>query len=203
MKAHTILIGGICLTGKTSLARKLVSTVLSDAAFIEGDELHTEASITAMALGQPLADEDRILWKERIGALIQNRKAGELKLVTCSALSRGFRDDLRAYGEVRFIFLTFARESAELRAKKRLRDDWEQLQHNPAHTPHYFQPAIYPELLDGQYRDLQVPGAEGTPGDPETDCLVIDLDQFPTGPWGPEADNDMLAREVSQWLFSS
>jgi hypothetical protein len=74
------------------------------------------------------------------------------------------------------------------------------MQKDPGFRPHYFQPAIYPELLDGQFRDLQTPGAPTTPGAPENDCYTIDLDQSPIGPWGPEPDSAKLAAEFLDWL---
>lgn len=202
MKKPALIIGGICLTGKTTLAKRLIEAGL-EANYVEGDDLHTSSSITSMTFGMALQDEDRIVWRERIGAIIQKREEDKVTIITCSALTRAFRDEMRSYGELRFVFLTFCRESAERRSKKRLRDDWQRLQSEPGYRPHYFQPAIYPELLDGQYRDLQIPGARDTPGQPETDCFVVELDRFPSGTWGPDTDYDHLAPKILEWFCSS
>ncbi|NDV63421.1 hypothetical protein G0Q06_13225 [Puniceicoccales bacterium CK1056] len=200
MNFPTIIVGGICLTGKTTLIKRLTSRGGFDFKYIEGDDLHTKESIESMTFGRPLTDADRRIWKAKIGDIIRNREEGPVSIISCSALTRAFRDELRSYGEVRFIFLVFSRASAEKRAIKRLRDDWERLQREPSYRPHYFQPAIYPELLDGQYRDLQVPGGKNTPGEPEGDCFVVDLDQFPSGDSGPETDYASLAGQIADWL---
>jgi gluconokinase len=194
MNQPAIIIGGICLTGKTTLAEQLQSSGLGVSDFVEGDELHTQESLEKMRFGTPLSENDRAEWKQRIRDNISNRPTESFRIISCSALSRAFRDDLRSAGDVRFLFLVFVRESAERRALKRLRDTWVQLHGEPSKQPHYFQPRIYPQLLDAQYRDLQIPDRN------ETDCFVIDLDKYPAGEYGPVPDFANLVPNIISWL---
>jgi carbohydrate kinase (thermoresistant glucokinase family) len=194
MKPPALILGGICLTGKTTLALALQSSGLPVADFVEGDSLHTPESIERMRFGTPLADADRVVWRERIGQAIANRPEHGYRILTCSALTRAFRDSLRQQGPVRILFLMFSRTNAEKRARRRLRDTWVQLHADPDYKPHYYQPTIYPALLDGQYRDLQPPGPD------EADCLILDLDQFPSGEWGPELDFASVTPKLLEWL---
>ncbi len=189
-----IILGGISLAGKSTLANQLKENGLVFRDVIDGDDLHTEESINKMRFGQALDEEDRVAWKERIGEKIRERPIGRYRVIACSALTRKFRDDLRKCGEVRFIFLVFNRESAEKRARKRLRETWVQIHERPDEKPHYYQPAIYPTLLDGQYRNLQIPTSD------ETDCYVIDLDQFPSGDFGPQVIFAEIAPKILEWL---
>lgn len=189
-----IILGGICLTGKSTLAAQLKESGLLFNDIHDGDDLHTEASIVKMRFGIALDDQDRVAWRERICEKIRQRPTGRYRVIACSALSQRFREDLRKSGEVRFIFLVFERKSAEKRAVKRLRDTWVQIHEHPEKKPHYFQPAIYPALLDGQYKSLQIPGAE------ESDCYVVDLDEFPDGEYGPQVDFSVLAPKILDWL---
>lgn len=54
------------------------------------------------------------------------------------------------------------RALAKLRAARRLMEDKE----------HFFQPARYPALLEGQFRDLEIPT------EAEPDCMVVDAEEF-------------------------
>ena len=197
MNKPAIIIGGICLTGKTTLAEHLRSSGLGVSDFVEGDELHTQESIEKMRFGTPLSEDDRADWKRRIREKISSRPTESFRIISCSALSRAFRDDLRASGDVRFLFLMFGRESAEKRALKRLKETWVQLHREPLKPPHYFQPRIYPQLLDAQYRDLQIPDSS------ETGCFVIDLDRYPSGEYGPMPDFATLAPNIIHWLSTT
>jgi len=193
-KRPAIIIGGICLTGKTSLVRQLQSGDFFPIDFVEGDDLHTQESIAKMRFGNPLDEQDRIEWREKICDAIHSRSEESVRVIACSALTRAFRDHLRKSGDVRFIFLVFGEDNATKRARKRLRDTWVQIHEEPEEEIHYFQPAIYPELIAGQFRDLEIPGAD------EGDCFVIDLDQHPIGEYGPEVDFAALAPEIVDWL---
>lgn len=204
-----IVIGGICLTGKTSLANALIESggkgsalpaAISFGKVVEGDDLHPPESVDKMRFGIPLNEGDRETWKARVCEKIRTRPDNEFRIITCSALTRSFRDALREAGDVRILFLMFGRESAEKRAKKRLRDTWEQCHKEPGKPLHYYQPAIYPALLDGQYRDLEIPGND------ETDCKVFDWDRYPQAsglagvPDGPVISFPEIAPEIIDWI---
>lgn len=157
-----LIIGGVCLTGKTSLANAIAERALFRVEVIEGDELHTAVAIAKMRAGQPLDETDREKWCSRIGVRIAQRPGDRLRVITCSALTRHTRDTLRSHGACRFVFLIIPQALAELRAARRLMDN----------RDHFFQPAKYPRLLDGQFRDLEIPGPD------EPDCLVIDAEDY-------------------------
>ncbi len=187
MPHPTLIVGGICLTGKTTLVRRLIAELGPPVVFMEGDELHTPASIEKMRAGQPLSEADRTEWLGKLCENIAHPPPVAQQVITCSALTRAFRDKLRRAGAVRFVFLVMGRESAEKRAAKRLREE----------PKHYFQPAKHPALLDGQFRDLQVPGGD------EPDCVVLDLDAYPPGPDGPEVPMDDIVHQVEAFLKSA
>ena len=191
----TIVLGGICLSGKSTLIEYLKGSGLSFDEVIEGDDLHSEESIHKMRFGNPLDEADRVVWKERICDKIQSKPAEVYRVITCSSLTKAFRDDLRAAGPVCFIFLVFSRESAEKRAIKRLKDTW--LEIHEGRKPHFFQPAIYPSLLDGQYRDLEIPD------NTEADAYVVDLDEFPSGEFGPIVEFSKIAPAILEWVKNS
>jgi len=183
-RAPAVILGGVCLTGKSTLMRALRDRAPVVTEFFEGDDYHTEESIAKMSRGEPLEEADRGVWRDRIGGLIANRPAGKVRVITCSALTRNLRDHLRASGGLRIVYLIMSRARAEKRAAHRLATE----------PGHYFQPAKYPALLDGQYRDMEIPGED------EPDCLVLDLERYPDG---DRVDSDALLREMMAWLNQS
>jgi len=178
-----VIVGGVSLTGKTTLLNQLREQGPFATEFFEGDDFHTPESIAKMSRGEPLDGEDRTIWKQRIGQLIAERPPARVRVITCSALARSLRDALRSYGEVRIIYLVMSRERAEMRAAHRLA-------HEPAH---FFQPARHPALLDGQFRDREVPQSD------ETDCLVVDLEDYADGD-GDKIDSDAVFQTIINWL---
>lgn len=157
-----LIISGVCLTGKTSLARAIERQADFRVEVLEGDEMHTSVAIAKMRAGEPLNEQDRERWRERIGVRIAQRPSDRLRVITCSALTKFTRDTLRGYGECEFVFLTISPALAELRAARRLMDDGE----------HFFQPAKYPRLLEGQFRDLEMPT------DLEEDCRMVNAEDL-------------------------
>lgn len=101
-----IIVSGPCGTGKSTVA-----TGLSEALgipWIEGDSLHTEESIAKMRNGVPLADSDRWEWLETIKAtalLELNKTKAKDIVVTCSALKKCYRDELRQSRVMKSVFL--------------------------------------------------------------------------------------------------
>jgi gluconokinase len=120
--------------------------------FYEGDDFHPPANVAKMAAGCPLADADRLPWLARLHDLIADHLArGEPAVVTCSALKRSYREQLRAGNEgLVFIYLRGDRERIGRRLAKR--------------HGHYM-PA---GLLASQFADLEVPGPE--------EAIVVDID---------------------------
>ena len=97
---------GVSGCGKSTLGALLAGAL--DYPFLEGDAFHDASAVAKMRAGQPLADEDRWPWLDRLGAAIGETLAAQGGVVAaCSALKRGYRERLReAIGaSTRFILL--------------------------------------------------------------------------------------------------
>jgi gluconokinase len=98
---------GVSGSGK-SMVGKAVADHLG-LVFVEGDALHPTANIDKMKAGIPLTDDDRLPWLDKIGAEITAALADDRGIVvSCSALKRIYRDQLRSFAptHVKFLFLS-------------------------------------------------------------------------------------------------
>jgi gluconokinase len=85
---------GVAGVGKSSVMSALADRLGWPTA--EGDALHPASNIEKMAAGIRLTDDDRAPWLERIASWIGEREAERSSsIVTCSALRRAYRDELR------------------------------------------------------------------------------------------------------------
>ena len=85
---------------------------------VEGDDFHSAASRDKMARGIALTDADRAQWLVVLGQQLAAHTQGVV--LTCSALKRAYRDQLRqAAPGLRFVFLEISRESAQQRVSSR------------------------------------------------------------------------------------
>lgn len=100
--------------GKTTVGRALADRL--GAEFVEGDDLHSPANVEKMASGEPLTDADRRPWLAAIGDRLAEHRS---VVVSCSALKRAYRDQLREAEGVRFVFLDLAPELASQRIERR------------------------------------------------------------------------------------
>ena len=92
-----------------------------------------------MRRDEPLTDEDRRPWLERIRELARREAAGGRDaVVTCSCLKQAYRDAVRGQG-VRFVYLAIDRETAEGRVGGR--------------KGHFFDEA----LVESQFEALEPP----------------------------------------------
>ncbi|KAH8647661.1 aminoadipate-semialdehyde dehydrogenase large subunit [Xylariales sp. PMI_506] len=115
---HVLVIAGPCGVGKSTvgetLSRRLQCTL------VEGDSHHDERSITKMANVQPLDPIDRSIWLARLKVAILKlvRDDGHKQVVvTCSALRKEYRDQLRNLagdGSVRTHFVMLGEEDSVL-----------------------------------------------------------------------------------------
>jgi gluconokinase len=140
--APVLVVMGVAGAGKTTVGRQLADRL--GLAFIEGDDLHPSANVAKMSAGQPLADEDRWPWLERIAARLREaRQDGSGAVVACSALKRSYRDRLRrAAPGLLFVHLAGSRQMLAERLAARVG---------------HFMPAA---LLDTQLSTLEAPGGE-------------------------------------------
>lgn len=111
-----ILVMGICGTGKSSVGRGLADRI--GGSFIEADRYHDATSIARMRAGQPLTDDMRWGWLDRLAGAV--RDAPYRAVLACSALGVAHRDRLRAgAGALDIVFLHGDRDLIEARMKAR------------------------------------------------------------------------------------
>lgn len=111
MSTH-IVVMGVSGCGKTTVARSLAARLGWD--FGEGDDLHPAENIGKMSAGEPLTDADRRPWLARIVAWTVAARGDTV--VSCSALRRSYRDQLREAGG-RTLFVHLDLPEPELRRR--------------------------------------------------------------------------------------
>lgn len=100
-----LVVMGVSGCGKSTVAALIASR--TGCPLAEGDDFHSAASIARMAAGFPLDDAMRTPWLAAIaGWLTERATVGECAVVSCSALTRAYRDVLRGVGsDVRMVHL--------------------------------------------------------------------------------------------------
>ena len=143
-----IVVMGVSGSGKTSVGQALAVALGAD--FQEGDELHPAANIAKLRAGIPLDDVDRAPWLARLaGWIAAEQHTARAGVVSCSALKRAYRQQLRGAAEgLRFVYLRVPREVLHERVSRR----------------RHFMSA---SLLDSQLETLEEPR-----GEPDT--LTVD-----------------------------
>jgi gluconokinase len=84
---------GVSGSGKSTVGAALAQRLAVP--FVDADTLHPSANIAKMTAGDPLSDDDRYPWLEKVGDWLAGHRAGGV--VSCSALKRKYRDQLRAH----------------------------------------------------------------------------------------------------------
>ncbi|WP_375576222.1 gluconokinase [Paracidovorax oryzae] len=142
-----VVVMGVSGCGKSSVAAE--AAALLGWTLHEGDAYHSPESVAKMRAGQPLTDEDRGGWLDRLAHLLAHAVhpgdgAGQGGIVlTCSALRRRYRDHLRAAAPgLRFAFLELDYDHALARVS-----------HRPGH---FFSPT----LVANQFATLESPRGE-------------------------------------------
>ncbi|MDQ3762695.1 MAG: gluconokinase [Actinomycetota bacterium] len=100
-----LVVMGVSGSGKSTVAALLASR--TGCTLADGDDFHPASSIARMAAGRPLDDTLRAPWLAAIASWLAERAArGECAVVSCSALTRAYRDVLRGAGpDVRMVHL--------------------------------------------------------------------------------------------------
>ncbi len=133
----SIVIMGVAGCGKSHIGSALAAA--EGWRLIEGDDFHSETSRRKMSQGVALTDADREGWLAQLGGLLA-QCPGPVVL-TCSALKRRYREQLRAASPgLRFVFLRITREASLARVASRA-------------SSHFF-PV---ELVDTQFATLESP----------------------------------------------
>jgi gluconokinase len=148
-----VVLMGVSGSGKTTIGTLLAER--TGVVFADADDYHPAANKQKMASGQPLNDDDRQPWLERLNRLMRDWfEAGTGGVLACSALRAKYRATLIAgmpEGTVRFVLLEGSRELIAERLAER---------------KHEFMNA---KLLDSQFATLE----------PPSDALQIVNDRSP------------------------
>jgi len=139
---QAVVIMGVSGSGKTTVGEALAARLGWE--FVDGDALHPPANVAKVHAGQPLDDDDRRPWLDRIATLMDAWAAsGASGVVTCSALKRRYRD--RIVGSRAWVRLVYLDGSPELIAGRLA-----------ARRGHFMPPS----LLDSQFAALEPPEAD-------------------------------------------
>lgn len=141
MKHYNIVIMGVCGCGKSTVGAMIANEI--GATFIDGDDLHPRANIEKMQSGNPLNDEDRKPWLERISDVFFSiARRNKSCVIACSALKKSYRDEIRKSGDIIFIHLHGSKELIKQRMSKR--------------SGHYMKD----NMIDSQFSTLEFPNDE-------------------------------------------
>lgn len=131
---------GVSGCGKSSLARALAQALQRP--LIEGDDFHPEQNLTLMRQGIALTDADRAGWLQALGQELGRHS--NAAVLSCSALKRAYRDQLRAAAQgLRFVHLVLSESAALARVQQR-------------GAAHFFSP----QLVRSQFETLESPADE-------------------------------------------
>src|SRR5690349_16138678 len=97
-----LVVMGVSGCGKSRVAALIAESL--GLPLVEGDQFHSERNRALMKAGTPLTDEHRADWLATLGGELEARPHGAV--LTCSALKRVYRDQLRAVAPgLRFAWL--------------------------------------------------------------------------------------------------
>jgi len=156
-----IVIMGVAGCGKSTVGTAIAAA--EHLPLVEGDDFHSPENRARMAAGIALTDADRAQWLVLLGEQLAAHPRGVV--LTCSALKRAYREQLRAAAPgLRFVFLDIPRDEALKRVARR--------------GAHFFSAS----LVDSQFATLESP--VGEPGVLRVDALEPpDLLQRRTSAW--------------------
>ncbi|MEO8057042.1 MAG: gluconokinase [Burkholderiales bacterium] len=147
--APLVVVMGVSGCGKSTVGRLIAKSLACE--FLEGDDLHPPRNLERMAAGIALTDHDRRDWLKAIAEQLADAHAARYGLiVSCSALKRSYRNQLRtASSDLAFVHIHGSLEVLEARMQSR--------------TGHFMPPS----LLASQLQTLEPPG-------PDERCITLD-----------------------------
>ena len=144
-----VVVMGVSGSGKSTVGAALAQRLRVP--FADADDFHPPANIAKMTAGQPLDDNDRYPWLEKIGDWLAEHCDGGV--MSCSALKRKYRDQLRRHCPN--LLLLHLSGSPDVIARRQ------------ASRPGHFMPAA---LLASQFETLEPLG-------PDEHGITIDVNQ--------------------------
>ncbi len=136
-----LVLMGVSGSGKTTIGTAIAER--TGATFVDADDYHPLANKQKMAAGQPLNDEDRQPWLEKLNSILREWfEQGKSGVLACSALKEAYRTMLSGgmpAGAVHFVLLDGSKEMIAERLQQR--------QHE----------YMNPKLLDSQFATLEPP----------------------------------------------
>lgn len=137
-----IIVMGVSGCGKSTIGALLGERL--GLQFHDADTYHPPENRAKMAANIPLEDADRWPWLEHLALLAREWDAEGGAVLACSALKQAYREVLVSHvSEHRVVYLELSRASTERRLTAR------RGQHEFVRD--------FDRLLDGQYRDLELP----------------------------------------------
>jgi gluconokinase len=147
-KGRSVVVMGVSGSGKSTVGAALARRL--GVPFADADSFHPAVNVAKMAEGTPLDDDDRRPWLDAVGQWLADHDDG---VMSCSALKRRYRDQLRSHRtDIAFLYLTGSQELIGARQAGR---------------PGHFMPS---SLLISQFKALE-------PLDPDEKGMVIDVGQ--------------------------
>jgi gluconokinase len=111
-----IVVMGVSGSGKSTVGSALAQRLRVP--FVDADSFHPPANVAKMSAGQPLNDDDRYPWLKRVGEWLAGH--GDGGVVSCSALKRKYRDQLRTHcSRIEFLHLRGSPEMIRARLDAR------------------------------------------------------------------------------------
>jgi len=141
-KPTALVVMGVSGCGKSSAAAAVAEALGWQ--LLEGDAFHPAENVAKMRQGTPLNDDDRQGWLAGLAAQLAQAGEAHPRVLTCSALKKKYRDQLRAaQPRLGFVFLDLDYATALARVQSR--------------AGHFFSP----ELVANQFQTLESPVGEG------------------------------------------
>ncbi len=113
---NSLVVMGVSGCGKSRVGAAIAAQL--GLPLVEGDEFHSDANRALMQAGTALTDAHRSDWLGTLGSELAARPGGAV--LTCSALKRAYRDQLRAAAPgLRFAWLDLDPGAAETRVAQR------------------------------------------------------------------------------------
>ena len=115
------IIMGVAGSGKTTIG-KLLSHRLS-IKFYDADDYHEKKNINKMKKGQPLTDNDRQIWLERLSKQIKSWNESGDAVLACSALKNKYQDILVSNNKATVIFICLEGSISTIASNIKNRDE--------------------------------------------------------------------------------